>query len=456
MTVAMRRFIGSILLGLLAPVCLAQSETGPASLDALLESIREVRGAEQQAMREREQRFVTERDQRQARMREAEQALAETQEQTDRLQAEFEQLEDDIGEVRTQLDERSGNLGELFGVVRQMAADTRGQWQDSLLNARFPERLQLLGKLEQSRGIPTADELEQFWYMLQQDMTASGRVVRFAADVAGRDGHQQVLPVVAVGPFVALQGEDYLLYEPDANRFQVAARQPGGGNLAEDFVEPREGLADLWVDPTRGNVLAQQQLTPSLLERVHQGGLVGYVIICLGALGLLLAIARLAWLHRVSRRIDHQADDLDHLHQDNPLGRVLGVIGDHPRLEELDTLELKLDEAILRETPRLERWQGLIKLLAAVAPLLGLLGTVTGMIATFQAITLFGTGDPKMMAGGISQALVTTVLGLVVAIPLLFLHSLVAARSKALVQLLEQQSAGLIALHLGNGDRRGD
>jgi len=131
------------------------------------------------------------------------------------------------------------------------------------------------------------------------------------------------------------------------------------------------------------------------------------------------------------------------------------VIGSRPRLEELDTLELKLDEAILRETPALERWQGLIKLLAAVAPLLGLLGTVTGMIATFQAITQYGTGDPKMMADGISQALVTTVLGLVAAIPLLFLHSLVAARSKALIQLLEQQSAGLIALHLG-GERRSD
>ena len=153
-------------------------------------------------------------------------------------------------------------------------------------------------------------------------------------------------------------------------------------------------------------------------------------------------------------RVDRQVADLDNLNRNNPLGRVLGVIGNHPKLEQLDTLELKLDEAILKETPSLERWQGLIKLLAAVAPLLGLLGTVTGMIATFQAITLFGTGDPKLMAEGISQALVTTVLGLVVAIPLLFMHSLVAARSKALIQLLEQQSAGLIALHLGGEEQR--
>ncbi|SDS98604.1 outer membrane transport energization protein ExbB [Halopseudomonas xinjiangensis] len=456
MSAATRRWIGAGLLALIAPLCFAQADTGPDSLDELLRSIREVRSAEQQAMREREQRFIAERDQRQQTLREAEQALAEVQAQTDRLQAEFERLESELGEAQAQLDERSGNLGELFGVVRQMAADTRGQWRDSLLNARFPQRTEGLQQLEQSRSIPTVEELEQFWYILQQDMTASGQVSRFTAAVAGRDGQQQTLPVVAVGPFVALQGDDYLLYEPDANRFMVAARQPGDGNLAEDFVEPRDELADLWVDPTRGNVLAQQQLTPSLLERVRQGGLVGYVILGLGLLGLLLAIGRLIWLQRVSRRVDRQADDLGDLRTDNPLGRVLGVIGDRPRLEEIDTLELKLDEAILRETPRLERWQGLIKLLAAVAPLLGLLGTVTGMIATFQAITLYGTGDPKMMAGGISQALVTTVLGLVVAIPLLFLHSLVAARSKALVQLLEQQSAGLIALHLGNGERRGD
>ena len=235
----------------------------------------------------------------------------------------------------------------------------------------------------------------------------------------------------------------------------MAARQPDGVGLLADFLAPREAVADIAIDPARGQVIEQLQRTPDLLTRLSQGGIVGYVIVALGALGIVLALARLAWLQLVQRRVDRQIADLDQLADSNPLGRVLSVIGSRPRLEELDTLELKLDEAILRETPALERWQGLIKLLAAVAPLLGLLGTVTGMIATFQAITQYGTGDPKMMADGISQALVTTVLGLVAAIPLLFLHSLVAARSKALIQLLEQQSAGLIALHLG-GERRSD
>jgi biopolymer transport protein ExbB len=446
----MRRLLAVLLL---MSTQLVQAQ--PADLDELLRSIRDLRATEQAAMQEREARFLAERDQRQVRMQEAERALAEVRAESERLRTEFDRLDAELAAGEAELTQRSGNLGELFGVVRQAAGDTQSQWQDSLLNVRFPERMAQLEQLSQSRRIPTTESLERFWFMLQEDMTASGKVVRFEAPVVGLDGERRMQPVVAVGPFTALQGRDYLLYQADAAQLLVSPRQPEGRGLAEAFQAPRDGLADLRVDPTRGNVLQQMQLTPTLTERVRQGGVVGYVILTLGVLGLLLALVRLVWLQRTASRVDRQIADLDHLENSNPLGRVLGVIGSNPRIEEIDTLELKLDEAILKETPALERWQGLIKLLAAVAPLLGLLGTVTGMIATFQAITLFGTGDPKLMAGGISQALVTTVLGLIVAIPLLFMHSLVAARSKALVQLLEQQSAGLIALHLGGEERKG-
>jgi biopolymer transport protein ExbB len=444
----MKKFLLLFALALLTPAVSAQ----PADLDALLRDIREVRNTEQTAMRERETRFLAERDEQQSRLRQAEEALAQVQAEADRLKSEFDRQEQALTEGEAQLAQRSGNLGELFGVVRQAAGDTRSQWQDSLLNMQFPGRTATLDQLAGSRQIPTVEALESFWFLLQQDMTASGKISRFMAPVVGLDGSQRELSVIRVGPFVALQGEDYLLYQPEPERLLVAARQPEGRGLVDDFMQPRNELADLKVDPTRGNVIQQLQQTPSLTERIHQGGVVGYVIIALGLLGLLLALVRLVWLQRTSGRVSRQVADLGDLRRDNPLGRVLGVIGNHPRLEQLETLELKLDEAILKETPALERWQGLIKLVAAVAPLLGLLGTVTGMIATFQAITLFGTGDPKLMAGGISQALITTVLGLIVAIPLLFMHGLVAARSKALIQLLEQQSAGLMALHLGGED----
>ena len=442
-------WIGCLLLVLLP---LSQAQAQAPNKQDLLRSIRDTRGAEEAQMHAREQAFLREKDQQQQRMATKVRQRDELQSAADALDAQFQQQSEALAAAKAALTERSGDLGELFGVVRQSAGDTRSQWQDSLLNNRFPERLQELDTLAQSQEIPRVEQLEQFWYRLQQDMTASGEVSRYDAPVVDRHGETALQPVVSVGPFVALSEQQYLSYQPDSQQLLAAARQPAGTGLIADFVAPREGMADLWVDPARGNVIEQLQRTPKLLERVMQGGIVGYVIIALGAFGILLALARLIWLQGVQRRVDRQAADLDKLQTDNPLGRVLSVIGSQPRLEELDTLELKLDEAILKETPALERWQGLIKLLAAVAPLLGLLGTVTGMIATFQAITLFGTGDPKLMAGGISQALVTTVLGLIAAIPLLFMHSLVAARSKALIQLLEQQSAGLIALHLGGGD----
>src|SRR5690606_31577791 len=217
---------------------------------------------------------------------------------------------------------------------------------------------------------------------------------------------------------------------------------------------PLSALPVLPVDPSRGSLLEQLQRQPELWDRVQQGGLVGWVIMVLGIFGLLLAIWRMAYLSGVGRKVASQTRELNAPRSDNPLGRIIGVLGPKPQLSDLETLELKLDEAILQETPPLERGQPLLKLLAAVAPLLGLLGTVTGMIVTFQAITQSGGGDSRLMADGISQALVTTVQGLVVAIPLLFLHSLLASRSKGLIQLLEQQSAGLIALHLSGSPRR--
>ena len=444
------KWLAFLFVCLLAPLVQAQT----LDKDALLQSIRDTRSAEQAAMQAREQQFLRERDQQQQRLAQARARLAQAQARADQLDAQFKAQGEQLAALREELTQRSGNLGELFGVVRQSAGDTLGQWQGSQLNSRFPERRDELEALAQSSRIPSVEALEQFWYRLQQDMTASGEVARISASVVDRQGRSAATPVVLVGPFVALSEPGYLLYQPESNSLQLAARQPGGSGLVADFLAPREVPGDILIDPARGQVIAQLQRTPDLLTRVSQGGIVGYVIVALGVLGVLLALARLIWLQRVQRGVDRQIDDLDALRSDNPLGRVLSVIGSKPRLEELDTLELKLDEAILRETPALERWQGLIKLLAAVAPLLGLLGTVTGMIVTFQAITQYGSGDPKLMADGISQALVTTVLGLLAAIPLLFLHTLVVARSKALVQLLEQQSAGLIALHLGGGESR--
>ncbi len=426
----------------------------PLSPDQLLQRIRSERAAEVSAMQSREQAFIAERGERAQLLASARSALATQKAEAEQLKAEFDRQESLLAEQEKLLTQRAGHLGELFGVVRQSAGDVAGQWQDSLLNAQFPERLARLKALAESRTLPSAADLDGYWMLLLEHLTASGRVEQLQLPVVAADGQRSNANVLRVGTFSAYSANAFLRYDADAGELLAPPRQPSGLGDVADFLSSTAAVSQLPVDPSRGTLLAQLQRQPQLWDRVQQGGLVGWVILALGAFGLLLALWRMVYLTRVGRSVNAQMHDLSAPRTDNPLGRIIGVLGPKPQLADLETLELRLDEAILQETPPLEKGQGLLKLLSAVAPLLGLLGTVTGMIVTFQAITQGGGGDSRLMADGISQALVTTVLGLVVAIPLLFLHTLLASRSKGLIQLLEQQSAGLIALHLSGAPRR--
>ena len=448
----MTRQMMTVLALSLLPILSATAAT--LSPDQLLQRIRSERAAEVSAMQAREQAFVAQRSERAQLLAQARAELNRQQAEADRLKAEFERQEAQLAEQEKLLAQRAGHLGELFAVVRQSAGDVAGQWQDSLLNAQYPQRLQRLDALAQSRTLPAAADLEGYWMLLLEDLAASGRIERLQLPIVAADGTRSEQSVLRVGTFSAFSEQAQLRYDSDAGELLAPPRQPGGLGQVRDYLNSQAALASLPLDPTRGTLLAQLQRQPTLWDRLQQGGLVGWIIVALGALGLALAGWRMWLLTHIGRGVDGQMHDLAQPRDDNPLGRVIGVLGPQPQLADLETLELKLDEAILQETPPLEKGQSLLKLLAAVAPLLGLLGTVTGMIVTFQAITQGGGGDSRLMAEGISQALVTTVLGLVVAIPLLFLHSLLASRSKALIQLLEQQSAGLIALHLSGNPRR--
>lgn len=447
----MNRLLTLLLMGLLPAFAQAAE---PLSPEQLLQRIRSERAAEVGAMQSREQAFIQNRSEQAQLLARANAALEQQKAEAERLKAEFDRQEADLAEQEKLLAQRVGHLGELFGVVRQSAGDIAGQWQDNLLNAQYPDRLQRLRALAESRTLPSAEDLDSFWMTLLEDLTASGQVQRVELPVVGVDGQRSEQSVLRVGNFSAFTNDSFLRYDSDTRELLTPSRQPSGVGMVSDYLNSNDALSTLPIDPSRGSLLAQLQRQPQLWDRIQQGGLVGWVILVLGAVGLLLAIWRMVYLAGVSRAVNRQVREITQPRADNPLGRIIGVLGPKPQLSDLETLELRLDEAILQETPPLERGQPLLKLLCAVAPLLGLLGTVTGMIVTFQAITQSGGGDSRLMADGISQALVTTVLGLVVAIPLLFLHSLLASRSKSLIQLLEQQSAGLIALHLSGTPRR--
>jgi biopolymer transport protein ExbB len=436
----------ALLLAAPLPFQAAHAQTQVATLDALLQQTRDARSREQAANQERERRFIENRDRQAELLAEAQRRLANAQGLSQSLNSQFDSNETRLGELQDQLDERSGTLGEMFGVVRLAAGDAAAVMHNSMISAEHPLREDFLNELAQSRELPTIDALERLWYEMQREMTASGTVTRFDAPVVAADGIESEIEVVRVGPFTAMAGSEFLTYQPESHRFAELTRQPPGryGRVAGDLAGSTAGYTRAVVDPTRGSLLAVLVQQPGLGETIEYGGLVGYVIIALASVGLLVAMGRLFRLSEIGRSVAKQKKNIERPHDNNPLGRVLMVYHHDPEVDK-ETLQLRLDEAVLKEIPRLESGLGAIKILAAIGPLMGLLGTVTGMIITFQQITLFGTGDPKLMAGGISQALVTTVMGLVMAIPLLLLHSYLSSRSGNLVHLLEEETAGIIA-----------
>jgi biopolymer transport protein ExbB len=415
------------------------------SLDDLLQRVRSGWRVENKESRRREAVFSAAKDRQRALLAQARARLEAERKEGERLEQEFDGNKARIGQLEQTLRSRLGTMGELFGVIRQVAGDTRAKVDGSLVSAQYPGRGDSLEKLARSRSLPTIKGLERLWYILQHEMTESGKVVRFSTKVVTAAGEESRRDVIRVGVFNAIADGTYLNWMPEVGKLVELKRQPRARYLATAgaLSATRKGFARVAIDPSRGSVLSLLVQTPSFWERIQLGGLIGYIVIGIGIVTFLLALVRMLYLAFVSWRVRRQRGRAI-ARPDNPLGRILKVYEESPDAE-TGTIELKLDEAITRESTRLERFLWAIKIGAVVAPLLGLLGTVTGMIRTFQAITLFGTGDPKLMAGGISEALVTTMLGLCVAIPLVMLHSWLRAMSRRVVDVLEEQSAGIVA-----------
>ncbi len=436
---------------LVAPIASAEEENEiqAASLDELLRMVEEGRVINRQEIQRREQEFLADRNNQQRELERARQLQREEEARSERLERQFEENERQIAALEEQLSARLGSLRELFGVLQQVAGDTQGVFSNSIVSAEFPGREQWLSEFAQSMGrsskLASIEEIEQLWATLQKQMTESGKVSRFTAQVIGVDGETADQEIVRVGTFNLISGGEFVSYDTENDVVAELPRQPAARFVASaaSLEGASAGFTPVALDPTRGQLLALQVQVPTLEERVQQGGTPGYVVIFLGIIAVLLAIYKFVTLSvigaKVKKQISNSTPD-----SGNPLGRILSVYHENKDVD-AETLQLKMDEAILKEQPSINSWIPFIKIISMVAPLLGLLGTVIGMIVTFQAITLFGTGDPKTMAGGISQALITTVLGLTVAIPTVLLHAIVNSRAQGIMHVLTEQSAGLIA-----------
>ncbi|MEP4148822.1 MAG: MotA/TolQ/ExbB proton channel family protein [Halioglobus sp.] len=442
----MRFFLAAALMAVFSLTQVAWAEEQIQDLDQLLAAVKQQQAQQRELNRQREREFMADKRQQQQLLQRARSDFEKQQQENQPLLVVTQRNADEIARLEKELAEVVGDMGNLSSTFREFAGDFSAVLRESMLSAQLPQRLERAQSLADADTQVSIEEIQSLWLLLQEDMTESGKVAQFQAPVIDSAGAMQSVPVLRVGVFSAWTDGIFLRYVPETAELLSLSRQPPSRfrDAARQFAEADSGLYSLAIDPTRGSLLGMLSFTPDLRERIEQAGTIGLIIIGLGLFGLALTIWRLAYLLVISRRINRQLQALAKPSSSNPLGRVLLAVETVP-LDEDELLQFKLDEAVLAEIPALERGNGLIKLFAATSPLLGLLGTVTGMILTFQAISLFGTGDPKLMAGGISQALMTTVLGLVVAIPLLFGHSVVAYLSRIMVQRLDEQCAGVLA-----------
>jgi biopolymer transport protein ExbB len=419
------------------------------SLDQLLNKVKQHREEERALSRKREAEFVANRNKQKSLLQQAEKEFLKAQEKNNPLKKLTDLNKARIERLEKELETNKQQLGDIYGIYYEFAGDFSAVLQESMITAQLPGRQNQLQGLASRDTLPGIEQMESLWLLVMEEMSESAKITSFEAPVVAPDGKSRPQTVLRAGTFTAVSEDAFVRYIPETMELLTLSRQPRELGVATDFANrfPSPNPEIMIIDPTRGSLLGINANLPTLVERVQQGREVGYVIIGIGILGCVIIAWRLLYLSLVWSSTRRQLRNIANPARKNPLGRIIQRAGNLTTADE-ETLRIKLDEAILQEIPRLETGHSVVKLFAAVAPLLGLLGTVVGMIATFQAIAIFGSGDPKLMAGGISQALITTVLGLVVAIPLLFGHNLINSLSRSIVQILDEQSAGLLALHL--------
>ena len=440
-------------LPVMAPVTFAA-----ASLDDLLESVRTVRAQEEQSFKERVTAFnAAPADQQEKMLAEAQAKRDGLSQLSNSMSDQFSANELKINGLKQGLRDKATELGlaEIFGVSRQVAGDAATVLRQSLISTQFPPKAgepgrdEFLREYAASQGTPTPAELERVWFEIQREMTASGAVARYTSSVVQPGGEAMEAEVIRIGPFTATSDGKFLDYVPSLKALNVYPRQPPAEFLAfvEQLQSADSGYVQAVVDSARGVLLSLYVDRPSWGARIELGEEIGYIILVVGALGLLAFAWQLVYLIGVRSGVNRQLKNLEKPTADNALGRVLLAFKGDPNLieQDADIAELRISEAVLREVPKLDRFQAFLRLGVAAGPLLGLIGTVLGMILTFQSITESGSSDPKLMATGIGQAMIATVLGLGIAIPLLFANALLTSISKGVAQTLDEQAVGMLA-----------
>ena len=416
--------------------------------DDLLKKAKESSLTQSKEDKLREKRFMEDLKNQQAALDLLKKQIQEEELLSNTLREGIDAREEELVLLDAKLKEANSELGELFGTVKQISTDLSVKVNTSLVSLEYPQRREFLKNILNQRTLPNIEQLEEIWRIMLQEIIEAGNIRKFSTKVLSNASFEYQ-DVIRIGNFNIISKNAFLQYDSFNSVLIEPISQPNFAILSvlNRYFNSTNEISELIVDPTKGSLIEMISYKPTVQERIRQGGVIGYIIIVIGIVGILFAFFKYIWLFVISIKVKRQLKNLDTKISNNPLGRIINIYNDNKNLDATD-LEYRIDEALYKETPTLQGGFSMIKLFAAASPLLGLLGTVTGMILTFQSITMFGTSDPKLMAGGISQALVTTMLGLSVAIPLLFAHTVLNSKAKKIINILEQQSLSLIAKRL--------
>lgn len=352
--------------------------------------------------------------------------------------------QEQLGEMRESLTDVQDNSEITAGVLMQMKSS-----------------LALYGQeLSESKTIPDGQKLQEGFTVaanLYRRLSSKSRAAGSFFLPDGSKAEGEIIKIGNIAAFGVSAKGSGALAPAGAGEFKLW-KQPGSAATAQALANdemPKE-LQIFIYENSEMEVSDPEEKT--LVSTVKSGGIIGYIILGLGALGVLLILFRVVFLitanSNVSKITNIVVDKIESCKADEAISAIKGFKGSIARVvksilrnikHDRDHLEDIITESILNESTALDRFGSFILVIAAVAPLLGLLGTVSGMIATFDVITEFGTGDPKLLAGGISIALVTTMLGLIVAIPLLLIGNLLSGWSQNIKDAMERN-----ALHIVN------
>ncbi|WP_022668611.1 MotA/TolQ/ExbB proton channel family protein [Desulfospira joergensenii] len=402
---------------------------------------------------------------------ELQRAIARLKQENQALRVQNQGLESDIGnlkkvteKLREDLVEVSGENREFEGTVRGYAKDLKALLLQSLQSGLHPDRHAVLEPLILQQKTPSMEDVRKAADLLFQEILLSGEVRITQGQIVDRNGKEQQAQLLLLGNFTGIYslGSEvgFLLYSDQSQRYFALSKLPSA-RIAKNISSYIAGQGDaVYMDISKGGAIRQMTHQLSLAEQIPKGGVIVWPILLILILAVLIFIERLIFFFRKTTNDGKLMLRIKSMMiQDDWEGCRTFLESKRTRLIPkvlLTALALKdktrpeienaLQEAILSEIPAIERFLSTLGMLAAIAPLLGLLGTVTGMINTFHAITYFGTGDPRMMSGGISEALVTTMLGLSAAIPIMLGHTLLSRKVETQIMKMEEKSVAFVNL----------